>query len=495
MKAQNTKEEDNFTTWLLDPGTNKETKDDGKVQDIPPLWFSKRLLVTVLLFLCFLNSALIRSNVNIAVVDMTSNQSFVRGNLNFTKSAEFDWDSATVGVILSTFSYGALLSFFGAIPAAIFGPSLSCTFAIFIMGFTTLLHPIALYLNFYLFLGCRFLAGLFEGFFNVSTAEIFIRWIPQTERSTLVSFSFNGANVGFAIAYPILGFISYLFGWKMIFYVTGAVSIILSIIMLICVRNQPYQDRWISKEELRYITHETNLYVPRHMVIHPYKKIFTSSAVWALLAGKFIHGWIISIVNVYFPIYVKDFTQTSTDEVGLISSIPGVVYIFMFPIAGTFMYYWKMNGKQTMTQIHKIIMSLSLVTSAILLIAIVIVSNFTVSLIIFVVIQIFMAFVILILELITVSLAPNDTSIIAGLSTFMQAVSSIISRTVIGFIITNHSLQEWNNCFLLTTFVLIIGAVIFIAYGSSEPQPWSLKVYTTEIKYSSFDGNENKPSY
>ncbi|XP_065208447.1 vesicular glutamate transporter 2-like isoform X2 [Planococcus citri] len=493
MKAAKNNEDDNYTSWLLDP-RKENISDDFDRSNPPSIWFSKRLFVTVMLFMCFLSSAMVRSNVNIAVVDMTSNKSIVRDGLNITIPPEFDWDSTTIGVIFSIFSYGALLSFLGAFPVAAFGPSTSCSVSIMIMGVTTLLHSASLYANFYLFLICRFISGLAEAFFNVSTAEIFTRWIPQSERSTLVSFSFNGANVGFAIAYPVLGFLAYNFGWQTIFYFTGIIPMVLSVILLMFVKNRPCQDVWISKQELQYISRETNMYLPRHMVIHPYRMIFTSAAVWALLVGKFIHGWITSVLNVYFPIYVEDLTHTTTDEVGLISSIPTVVYIFMFPIAGTMMDYWKTHSHLTMTQIHKIIMSFTLITAGILFVAIAIISNFTVSMVMFVIIQILMSFVILILELVTVNLAPNDTSIIAGLSTFSAAFSSIISRTIIGFIITEHTLHEWNDCFILTAFVLISGAVIFVKYGSSEAQPWSLEVFS-DAGYSSFDSQETRKDF
>lgn len=33
--------------------------------------------------------------------------------------------------------------------------------------------------------------------------------------------------------------------------------------------------------------------------------------------------------------------------------------------------------------------------------------------------------------------------------------------------------EEWNNCFHLAAGISVLGAVIFLLYGSSEAQPWS----------------------
>ena len=37
-----------------------------------------------------------------------------------------------------------------------------------------------------------------------------------------------------------------------------------------------------------------------------------------------------------------------------------------------------------------------------------------------------------------------------------------------------QTLAEWYRCFMLTSGVLLLGAIIFCVFGSSEAQPWSL---------------------
>lgn len=47
----------------------------------------------------------------------------------------------------------------------------------------------------------------------------------------------------------------------------------------------------------------------------------------------------------------SDVTQKETDEIGNISSIPNIVFIFLFPIDGAIMDYWKNHSKMTMTAV------------------------------------------------------------------------------------------------------------------------------------------------
>lgn len=96
-------------------------------------------------------------------------------------------------------------------------------------------------------------------------------------------------------------------------------------------------------------------------------------------------------------------------------------------------------------------------------------------------------------------MAPNHSSLLSGLSLFWQTTGIIVTQTIIGFIVKNHvsifyaypfkfsyhsvnsqktsrfqDLEEWNMCFLLSTGVLLLSSIIFLEFGSSEPQPWSI---------------------
>lgn len=54
-----------------------------------------------------------------------------------------------------------------------------------------------------------------------SMPEIWSKWSPPQERSTLVSYSFTGVYFGLTVSYPIAGFVAKAWGWPSIFYVTG----------------------------------------------------------------------------------------------------------------------------------------------------------------------------------------------------------------------------------------------------------------------------------
>ena len=71
-----------------------------------------------------------------------------------------------VAVVTNIFAYGGLFSCFGGYFVNKFGGSVTCSICMLISGIVTLLHPIALQLDFRLFLACRLVTGLCQVVFN-----------------------------------------------------------------------------------------------------------------------------------------------------------------------------------------------------------------------------------------------------------------------------------------------------------------------------------------
>lgn len=94
----------------------------------------------------------------------------------------------------------------------------------------------------------------------------------------LYTYASLGFGIGAAINYPLSGFVVHNFGWQSLFYIygkaillrtqstnfitpyslflcmIGAVSMIWSFIWAVFVRNDPSTDRFISKEEKKYLS-------------------------------------------------------------------------------------------------------------------------------------------------------------------------------------------------------------------------------------------------
>lgn len=76
-----------------------------------------------------------------------------------------------------------------------------------------------------------------------------------------------------------------LFIWKI-----GIVGCIWYIFWIIIVREGPEKDKFISKDELRYIQESLGS-KEKTTIKHPWKEIFTSKAVYAICASHFAENW------------------------------------------------------------------------------------------------------------------------------------------------------------------------------------------------------------
>ncbi|XP_065208480.1 sialin-like isoform X2 [Planococcus citri] len=447
----------------LEAQQNKLLDNNSLTTKLPPasLWFSKRLLVAVFMFTCCVNMTFLRHNISIAVVDMTSTRNET-GNSTISRAPEFNWSSKTIGFVLSIFYYGGLLSFTGGYIVTKFGGATSCTLSMMLSGITTIFQPVILYYNFPAFLICRILTGFFDSFAKVSMLEVCSKWIPKNERSKLMSFIISGFNVGTTMVHGVCAVLAYSYGWPMIFYATGSISLVLSILIFILVKNQPSDDKSISKKELVYIKQGV-VTSEQKKTVHPYRRILLSPAIWALLMNRFTQFWVTTILVTCLPLYIKDLTQQNINKVGLFSSLPNIASIFMFPICGTFLNYSRKFSAST-TRVHKILVGCALISISVLFGTTAMISNFTVTVFLFVLVQMFLSIVNLISEIITISIVPGSSSAIAGLNMFVISMTNIVARLVTGFMTPTRSMAEWNNCFILSSGIAFLNAVVFLSY-------------------------------
>ncbi|XP_065208397.1 sialin-like [Planococcus citri] len=451
-------------------------------QNIPGIWFSKRFNITVLLFLGYLMHGITFQVTGISLADMTTNRVIVNqtNNLTTMKPSEFQWDLKTEEIILSMFWIGFLLSICGGFVAQRYGGARTLGISMMLTGIILAMNPICARIHVYLFALCQLTTGVLQGFFLASTAEVFACWMPMKERTVLMSFAINGIYVAAVVMHPFFSSLAYKWQWTMNFYVSGIVCFIWSIIWLIYVKNEPMKDKRISDKEFEYIWQETGTLL-RKRDIRPYEDILVSSSCWALFFCKFAFGWASAYTLSYLPLnYIKDVTNKQTNveinQVYLILLILDIINIFTIPITGVLINFWLSRGDRIpfITELHKIIIAVVyIVTGFSFVVFALLIAHFSPSLICLLAIKPFLPYCQIILEMIPVHMAPNHSSLLSGFAVFWQTVGILCVQTIIKGTVEDHRLEDWNICFQLSAAVLVSSALIFLCFGSSEPQPWS----------------------
>uniref|UniRef100_A0A6G1S5W4 Sialin n=1 Tax=Aceria tosichella TaxID=561515 RepID=A0A6G1S5W4_9ACAR len=174
---------------------------------------------------------------------------------------KFHWDQTEQGHILGAFFYGYILfQIPGARMAELVGARWILMASTAGSALISLVFPIATQLDsIHLLMVLRFVMGLCQSAFFPAAYVFFCRWLPEAERSVLLPIMFIGSNMGSISTYIMSSYlISSSYGWPSVFYVSGLVCLLVTMLWCVFGSNGP-QDNWlITDEERDYIMDNMN---------------------------------------------------------------------------------------------------------------------------------------------------------------------------------------------------------------------------------------------
>ncbi len=124
----------------------------------------------------------------------------------------------------------------------------------------TMCVPFTARFNYTLLIISRFLNGIAHGMVWSAINDIFIRWIPQSEKSRLIGFASAGSKIGNIIALPLGGYLclhGFDNGWPSIFYIYGMIGVLWCLLFFTLTTNDPKTHKFISEFEKNYISGES----------------------------------------------------------------------------------------------------------------------------------------------------------------------------------------------------------------------------------------------
>ena len=116
---------------------------------------------------------------------------------------------------------------------------------------------------------------------------------------------FIGASVGTVIIFPMSGVLADAYGWRSIFYATGAAGLLWCLFWAILVFDSPQDHPWISEEEREFIVRSIAVEKgEKEVTSTPWREILTCPAVWALTFGHASSNWGNYQLNTMMPTYL-----------------------------------------------------------------------------------------------------------------------------------------------------------------------------------------------
>ena len=162
--------------------------------------------------------------------------------------------------------------------------------------------------------GCRMAIGVFEAPSFPANNKIVTLWFPEQERASAIAVYTSGQFIGLAFLMPVLAVIQHYFGWRGLFYISGAIGIIWAIIWYLVYREPESAENETSSEKRS-----------ERQAAFSFKNLkiaFSSPKLWGVYIGQFCLGGTQIFFLTWFPTYLAEARGLSILKTGAIASIP-----------------------------------------------------------------------------------------------------------------------------------------------------------------------------
>ncbi|MDQ0201183.1 ACS family D-galactonate transporter-like MFS transporter [Neobacillus ginsengisoli] len=401
----------------------------------------------LILFLLFIGTAinyLDRTNISVAAP-------FIKADLHL--------NPAMLGLIFSAFGWSyAFMQIPGGWFLDRFGPRLAYGASLILWSLFTLFQGFAK--NFGLLFGLRVGLGLSEAPAFPTNSRVVAAWFPQQERAFATGVYTAGEYIGLAFLTPFLFWILDQFGWSTIFFVTGLIGLVWSIMWFKLYRD-PKESKRVNQLEMDYIREGGGLAEKAGEKIKlnwsHLGHLFKFRQFWGIYIGQFAIASTLYFFLTWFPSYLVTAKHMTMLKAGFVASVP---YIAAF-IGVLFGGFWSdrmvKSGRSTgAARKIPIITGLSLA-------CLIILANYTssTSLVILIMSVAFFGQGMSAIGWTLVSdIAPRElVGLAGGVFNFAANLSGIITPIIIGLIV--NSTNSFNGAIWFVGAVALLGVVAY----------------------------------
>lgn len=377
----------------------------------------------------------------------------------------FGWSETVKGFVLSSFFVGYMLF---QIPSGYlanrFGGKIVLGFAVAWWSAATLITPVAAAVSLPVLVLARITMGLGEAATFPAAYNLFGRWVPPAEHSRAVSLLLSGVPIGTLFALGATGWIIARYGWPSAFYVFGAVGIVWVGAWFARAHNDPMGHPRISPRERALLAENRDR---KTRVAVPWRRLFSSSAVWALIINHFCSNWSLYMLLAWLPSYFKA-QGLGMSSVGLFAAAPWLTMFAVVNVAAWLADRMIQRGRST-TVVRKTMQVAGLSGAAIFLLLAPGAQTAGVALVL-------MCGALGALGLTWSGFAPNHLEIaprhadvLMGITNTAGTLPGVIGVAVTGWLVDTTA--TYASAFALAALINLVGAVVWLAWGSARRVP------------------------
>ena len=254
---------------------------------------------------------------------------------------KFNWSPELQGIVIGCFFW---MSCFCQIPSGYiadkYGGTISIAVSLFATGLISLISPIVTESSVWFLIGFRVLLGVFQAGITPGMYVMVCHWIPLHERSTALAITNAGSLISGILLPFSTGYLINNYTWKSMFYVPGALSLVILLLCAPFLRNKPDNHPCVSAEELAFIkrkdpaeepaidddnSRENEKLFDKDPV--PWIGILTNGPVLATILLKFAEGISSYMMLSEAPTFFANVFYMNVSEISRINMINYIVYV------------------------------------------------------------------------------------------------------------------------------------------------------------------------
>ncbi|XP_044524661.1 sodium-dependent phosphate transport protein 3-like [Gracilinanus agilis] len=239
------------------------------------------------------------------------------------KAPVYNWTPETCGLLLSSFSYGYLITQIpGGYLTGIVGWKPVLGTGLLLSSILSLFLPSAAELGVVYLAIIQALRGLSQGVIFPAYYTLWTKWAPPQELTCLMNFSDAGTTLGTFFTLMVGGITCQTLGWPAFFYIFGGVNCVWCLLWFFLVFEDPDSHPCISTTEKEYIRSASTQKGHCHSWSLPLFSMLKCGPLWAIAVAYFCCDWLFYTLLTLLPMYLNRILHLDTRESGFLSAPP-----------------------------------------------------------------------------------------------------------------------------------------------------------------------------
>ena len=166
----------------------------------------------------------------------------------------------------------------------------------------------------------------------------------------------SGSYAGAVLGLPLSGILTEVIGWEACFYFYGLLGLIWYAFWMWLSFEKPGKHPTISLEEKNYIEESIGVvsHAPPTLATTPWKAIFTSPPVYAIIIANFCRSWTFYLLLMSQPTYFKQVFHFDVDKSGFLGALPHLCMTIVVPLGGQLADHFRRSGDLSTSTVRKL---------------------------------------------------------------------------------------------------------------------------------------------